>query len=357
VTVADAREDALAHARRRGPVAAVRADLGDPAAVRALAGGYDLVVGALPGWMGLPTLRAVLEAGRPCVDVSFMPEDPHVLDGLSRAQGVTAVVDCGVAPGVSHMMVGHAAAALDECESVEILVGGLPRERRWPFDYKAGFSPQDVIEEYVRPARVVENGRVVVKDALSEPERIDFPGVGTLEAFNTDGLRTLLRTVKARTMREKTLRYPGHVELMRAFRDTGFFSKEPVTVSGHSIRPVDATAAVLFPRWTFEEGEEDLTVLRVAVRGWRGDEEVERAWDLLDRYDPATSLRSMSRTTAFPAASLARLVGRGALAQPGVLAPETIGALPGVLEHVLGELAARGVHVRARATARSLATA
>src|SRR4029450_4766258 len=135
----------------------------------------------------------------------------------------------------------------DACRLVEIYVGGLPRERRWPFDYKAGFAPADVIEEYVRPARMVEQGRVVVKEALSEPELIDFPGVGTLEAFNTDGLRGLRAAVKAPFMREKTLRYPGHVELMRAFRETGFFSKEPVDLGGPLARPRAATGA-LAPR-------------------------------------------------------------------------------------------------------------
>jgi saccharopine dehydrogenase-like NADP-dependent oxidoreductase len=128
---------------------------------------------------------------------------------------VTAVVDCGVAPGLSNMMCGAAAARLDPLESVEIYVGGLPAERHWPFDYKAGFAPWDVLEEYTRPARIVEHGQIVLKEPLSEPELLEFPGVGTLEAFNTDGLRSLAYTLKAPFMKEKTLRWPGHAELMR----------------------------------------------------------------------------------------------------------------------------------------------
>jgi lysine 6-dehydrogenase len=346
VTVADVRPAVLERIAARHKVQTACADLADAAAIRRLAAGYDLVIGALPSVLGYQTLRAVLEAGRDYVDISFMPEDALALDGLARERGVTAVVDCGVAPGVGNMMVGFAAAQLDACERVEIYVGGLPVERRWPYDYKAGFAPSDVIEEYVRPARVVENGRLVVKEALSEAELMDFPGVGTLEAFLTDGLRSLASTIPAPFMKEKTLRYPGHIQLMRVLRDTGFFSKEPVDVGGLRVRPLDATAAVLFPKWTFGEGEADLTVLRVEVAGRKDGEEATYRWDLLDSYDEASGLRSMSRTTAFPATITARLLAGGAFPRPGVFPPETLGAEPGLLDHVLRELKQRGVRCR-----------
>lgn len=358
VTVADVREPAYKRLREQPGVTSVRADLSDPARVRALAADFDLVVGALPSALGYRALAAVIEAGRPCVDISFMAEDALDLDGLARERGVTAVVDCGVAPGISNLMVGYAAAQLAETESVEIYVGGLPRERRWPFDYKAGFAPSDVIEEYVRPARMVEQGRVVVKDALSEPELLDFPGVGTLEAFNTDGLRSLIFTMDAPSMKEKTLRYPGHIDLMRAFRETGFFSKDPVSVGGQMVRPLDATAALLFPKWTFAEGEADLTVMRVSVEGRTRQGATTRFdFDLLDHYDPQTGLRSMSRTTAFPAAIVAGLVADGAFSQPGVHPPEVLGARPGLLETVLRELEARGVRCASRVSATDAAEA
>jgi saccharopine dehydrogenase-like NADP-dependent oxidoreductase len=255
-------------------------------------------------------------------------------------------------------MVGYAASQLARTETVEIYVGGLPRERRWPFDYKAGFAPSDVIEEYVRPARMVEQGRVVVKEALSEPALLDFPGVGTLEAFNTDGLRSLLFTMDAPFMKEKTLRYPGHIDLMRAFRETGFFSKEPVSVGGQLVRPLDTTAALLFPKWTFADGEADLTVMRVGVEGRTQQGGTRRfEFDLLDHYDPQTGLRSMSRTTAFPAAIVAGLVADGAFREPGVHAPETLGRAPGVLETVLRELEARGVRCSSRVFATDAAEA
>ena len=343
VTLSDVSAEALA--RVQG-VRTLQADLSDPRAVQQLAQGFDLVVGALPSRFGLATLAAVIEAGRPYVDISFMAEDALQHDALARARGVTAVVDCGVAPGLSNMMVGHAAARLERAEQVEIYVGGLPAERRWPFEYKAGFAPHDVIEEYTRPSRIVEHGREVVREALSEPELLDFPGIGTLEAFNTDGLRSLVKTIDAPFMKEKTLRYPGHIALMRAFRETGLFSKEPISVGGVSVRPLDVTAALMFPKWTFGPGEADLTVMRVSVEGRRGGRRVRYAWDLLDRYDPATGFRSMSRTTAFPATIVARLLAAGAFRQPGVHPPERLGREPGLLEGVVAGLAERGVSVR-----------
>jgi saccharopine dehydrogenase-like NADP-dependent oxidoreductase len=343
VTVAEASPTARERVAARYGVATVAADLSDPQEVMRLVAGYDLVLGALPSVLGFQTLEAVIEAGKSYCDISFMPENALELDARARLKGVCAVVDCGVAPGVSNMMAGFACTRLSPFESLEIYVGGLPKERRWPFDYKAGFAPFDVIEEYTRPARIVAHGRVVVKEALSEPERMDFPGVGTLEAFNTDGLRSLVHTLKVPFMKEKTLRYPGHIDLMGAFRETGLFSKQPLRVGEASVRPLDLMAKLLFPKWTFEEGEADLTVLRVVAEGVERGEPTRYSWDLLDRFDPETGLRSMSRTTAFPATITAGLMLEGAFARPGVHAPEDVGREPGLLDRVLRELEARGV--------------
>jgi saccharopine dehydrogenase-like NADP-dependent oxidoreductase len=346
VAVAELRPDVRERLGARLGVATVAADLKDPAAIQSLVAGYDLVLGALPSVLGYQTLQAVIAAGKSYCDISFMPENALELDEAARARGVTAVVDCGVAPGVSNVMAGFADSRLRPFENLEIYVGGLPKERRWPFDYKAGFAPFDVIEEYTRPARIVAHGRVVVKEALSEPERMDFPEVGTLEAFNTDGLRSLVHTLKVPFMKEKTLRYPGHIDLMGAFRETGLFSKDPLRVGEATVRPLDVMAKLLFPKWTFEEGEADLTVLRVIAEGMEQGRPTRYTWDLLDRFDPVTGLRSMSRTTAFPATIVADMLLEGAFAAPGVHAPEALGRVPGLLDRLLAELEARGVVCR-----------
>jgi saccharopine dehydrogenase-like NADP-dependent oxidoreductase len=350
VDVADARADALERVAERASVGTVRADLGDPEVVRRLVGAYDLALGALPSVIGFSTLRAVIEAGRDFVDISFMPENALELDPLARQRGTTAMVDCGVAPGLSNMMAGAAASRLEPLERLEIYVGGLPVARHWPFDYKAGFAPWDVLEEYTRPARLVEHGRVVVKEPLSEPELLDFPGVGTLEAFNTDGLRSLVHSLHAPFMKEKTLRWPGHAELMRVLKDTGFFSLEPIAVAGQNVRPRDVTAALLFPKWTFEEGEADLTVMRVRAEGREGGLRQLYGWDFVDHFDGRAGLRSMSRSTGFTATAIARLVLGGTIRRPGVHPPETLGATAGLLDRVIADLRARGCRLEATVT-------
>jgi saccharopine dehydrogenase-like NADP-dependent oxidoreductase len=348
VTVADVRPEVLARLAKSIGVKTIAADLGIPAKVTEIARGQDIVLGALSSVIGLETLRAVIEAGVNYCDISFMAEDATELSDLARSRGVTCVVDCGVAPGMSNMLAGYATTVLDPCERLEIYVGGLPQERCWPYEYKAGFAPHDVLEEYTRPSRIVEGGRVVVRPALSEPELLDFPGIGTLEAFNTDGLRSLVKTLKVPDMKEKTMRYPGHIELMRVLRDTGFFAKETIEVRGQKVRPLDVTAALLFPRWTFAPGEADLTVMRVTAAGKKGGRPVRLVWDLLDRYDPATDTRSMSRTTAFPATIMARMIAGGRFVRPGVHPPEIPGREPGLLDEMVRGLEQRGVRYSAR---------
>lgn len=347
VSVADVRPHALAAAVRRsdGKVSPIQANLASAEAVREVVDQCDLVCGALGSKLGAQTLAAVINAGKHYCDISFMPENPLQFDDLAKKKGVTAIVDCGVAPGMSNLLSGYGAAQLQTCENIEIYVGGLPRERRWPFEYKAAFSPSDVIEEYTRPARLVEHGKIVTREALSEPELIDFDGIGTLEAFNTDGLRTLTETLDVPFMKEKTMRYPGHCELMRVLRETGLFSEEAIQIGDQRVRPLDVISTLMFPKWTYGPGEEDLTVMRIIVEGERSPGKKTRLqWDLLDRYDPARQETSMSRTTAFPCSILAHMVLAGEITTAGVLPPEQLARQQGLARRVLEQHERRGVH-------------
>ena len=344
VLLADRSSAALERARARTPgLQTLEADLSDTATITRLASEADVVCGALASHLGHAAIGAVIEAGKPYADISFMAEDFRSHSPQAAERGVTAIVDCGVAPGMSNLLAAWGASRLDRCEAVEILVGGLPVERNWPWEYKAGFAPADVIEEYVRPARQVENGEVVVHEALSEPELVHFEGLGSLEAFHTDGLRSLTETLgDIPNIREKTLRYPGHIERMRALREAGFFSTEEIEVKGVRIRPLDVTSALLFPQWTYEEGEEDLTVMRISAEGTEGSRRVRHCWDLTDVYSREERASSMARTTALPCAIVARWLASGELSAPGVHAPEVLATGPWP-ERMLAELEARGV--------------
>lgn len=348
VTAVDVSERALAKALEGIDAKAVVDDLSRPGSAARHAEGQDLVVGAVPGSMGLRVLSEVIGAGRPVVDISFMPEDPYRLDDLAKERGVTAVVDCGVAPGTSGLLVGRAAAEMDEVTLVRILVGGLPVQRSLPWEYAAVFSPADVIEEYTRPARVVEGGGEVVKPPMTERELVEFPGVGTLEAFLTDGLRTLIRNVPARTMCEKTMRYPGHCDRIRFLRDAGFLGEEPVEVGGHRLSPRAMTERLLIGQWRMLEGTADLTAMRVEVEGTRGGARARHRYDLLDRFDDATRTTSMARTTGYACTAAVRLVLDGRIAGKGVLPAETFGGDRGVADAFLAHLEARGVRVTAQ---------
>ncbi len=346
VTVADFSEATVARLGAVPGVAAVLADLADAEAVHRVVAGHDLVVGAVPGHMGFATLREVIGSGKPVVDISFFPEDAMALDAVARERGVCAVVDCGVAPGCSNLILGRMESELEPVERFACYVGGLPVERTWPWEYKAPFSPADVIEEYTRPARYVANGALVTMPALSEPELVEFPGVGTLEAFNTDGLRSLVAMVKVPFMVEKTMRYPGHIEKIRVLRESGFFATEPVQVSGVAVRPIDLASRLLFPLWQFGPGEEDITAMRVVVEGTSAGRRVRRTFEMLDRYDRATGTSSMARTTGYTCAAGVRLVARGLWGRKGVSPPEFLGRERGCYEFMMAQLAARGVAFR-----------
>jgi saccharopine dehydrogenase-like NADP-dependent oxidoreductase len=320
-------------------------DLSEPGNVSRAIRDADLVVGAVPGFMGYHTVDLVLEAGKPIVDISFFPENAFELDEKAKKAGVPCLVDCGVAPGLSNLVLGRLEAALDETHSFRCLVGGLPVERTWPWDYKAPFSPADVLEEYTRPARFRIEGREIVAPALSDVELVHFPGLGTLEAFATDGLRSLLHTSDTPTMVEKTLRYPGHADLMRLLRDTGFFSKDPVQAASGQVRPIDVTSALLFDQWQFEEGEPDLTVMRMEIEGVKDGARVRHVYNLLDYYEPDTETSSMARTTGYNCTAMVHVVASGLWTEPGVAAPEMVGRREDCFEAVLKHLEARDVHV------------
>lgn len=300
----------------------------------------DWVVLAVPGFMGYKALESVIAAGKSGVDISFFPENALQLDEAAKKANVTIITDCGVAPGMSNFIVGRYNEEM-KIERFLCYVGGLPKERKPPFQYKAPFSPIDVLEEYTRPARLKEAGRIVTKPALSDREILNFDKVGDLEAFNTDGLRSLIYTLPhIPDMLEKTLRYPGHIELIIALQQAGFFNTEPVNAAGQLVKPMDVTTTLLLDKWKLEPNEPEFTVMRVVVEG----EGKKVEYSLYDEYDVVSSISSMARTTGYTCAAAMHLLNNGMFTQKGVFPPELVGSNEKNFDFVISYLKERNVN-------------
>ncbi len=344
VTAVDLDEESLKYLSSNFNIKVQSLNLMDEEAIKKLVAGFDLVISAVPGFMGYDLVRAVIEAKKNVVDISFMPEDFMDLNALAAQNGVTAITDCGVAPGMPNLIAGYWNEIM-EIESLEYVVGGLPRVKVYPFYYKAPFSPIDVVEEYTRPARFIEKGQSMTKPAMSEPELMFFEKVGTLEAFFTDGLRSLLKNLPhIPNMKEKTLRYPGHIHLIQALQTAGFFDKNPITINNTAIRPIDFTSKVLINDWKLNPNEEEFTVMRVALTGKIEGKRKTVQYDLYDEYDKQARLTSMARTTGFTATAHAELIMQGRFTGKGVFPPELVGMDEDCFNYVMEYLKERNIN-------------
>lgn len=341
----DVNQESLEHLAREHPIQIRVEDLSTVKGVTRAVEDADIVIGSVPGFIGYAMLERVIRAGKNIVDISYFPEDPFGLDDLAKAKRVTAVVDCGVVPGMANIILGDHTRKM-KVTRYECYVGGIPESRNAPLEYKSPFPVLEVLEEYAGSGRMVEDGKVVVKPMLSETMTIDLDKVGTLACLNSDGLRTLIRTTGIPDMFEKTLRYPGHVDLMRIFKDAGFLNLTPIQVKGASVRPIDVTASLISPLWKYEPGEADLTVMRLVIFGVEDGKPATYTYDLCDEYDPATGALSMARTTGYTCTAVTRLVLDGGYSQKGISPPEFVGRVDGCRESVERYLEDRGVHCK-----------
>src|SRR6186997_1192390 len=330
--------------RRNQRIETQKTDLRDYSSYQQLLSSFELIVTAVPGFMGYKTLEASINCGKNIVDISFFPEDVLQLDQLAKEKAVTVITDCGVAPGMSNFIIGHHNEEI-KIDALEIYVGGLPKVRKKPFQYKAPFSPADVIEEYTRPARLMENGHIIVRPALSEVEWIHFENLGTLEAFNTDGLRSLLYTMPhIKNQKEKTMRYPGHVDIIISLKESGFFDETPIDINGTKVAPIKVTSQILFNEWKLGLEEEELTVMKVKLTGKKEDESKTIEWNLLDFYDPETKISSMARTTGYTCTAAVNLIAQDLFSEKGVFPPELVGKDKKCFDFVLDYLKERKVN-------------
>jgi len=335
VTSADINQTALDFLSSRYAVKPRLTDLADAQAIGAAIAPADLVVCAVPGFMGFQTLKTIIENGKNVVDISFFAEDAFELDDLARSRNVIAAVDCGVAPGIPDYLAGQHVGHM-QIDDFEFLIGGLHFNRAQPREYLPTFSPSDVWEEYTRAARYVRNNQLITMPPLSEPELVEFDMAGRhliLEAFNTDGLRSLITTMHGRipNMREKTLRFPGHIAWIGELQQTG--------------KPW------ISDTWTPLEDKDEFTIMRIIFRGSETGQETGSdagraktiTYDMFVTWDEATGFSSMSRSTGYSCTGVARCVLSGDYKRPGISPPSYIGEAPNCADRIFAHLKARNI--------------
>lgn len=304
VSVGDLDKDHLREAKKYGTPLVVDAQHSEDLIEKL--NKFDLVIDALPGNLGFKTLQTAIKAKKDIVSVSFMPENPLQLQQEAIKAQTTIVPDAGFAPGISNLCMGILSHEFESFESAMIRVGGLPKQAKPPLNYRVTWSPNDLIEEYTRKARIVKNGEVIKVDPLKEIEQVKIKE-WEFDEFTTDGLRTLLDTIDAKHLEERTLRWKGHLEKIKVLRQLGFFKKQHRKF----------TLNVLLPHLTYDT--KDFSIMQIIGRGYIGGEKKEVRYLL---YDEEKTFTSMARTTGFTAAIIARLVGKNEV-PIGVHPPET----------------------------------
>jgi lysine 6-dehydrogenase len=342
ITAVDIITDNLSDLSDLSNITTVVMDLSVSSNIENIVKNADLVIGAVPGFMGFEMLRTVIESGKNIVDISFFPEDPLKLAKLAKEKEVTAVVDCGVTPGMGNIILGHYLTKFD-VNSYKCLVGGLPVKPEKPWGYKAVFSPIDVIEEYTRPVRYRKNGEMLIKDALFKSELVEFEGVGKFDAWYTDGLRTLLDTTNIPNLVELTIRYPETIEPIIALRDSGFFSSKEIDIKGKKVKPIDLTTNLMFSQWKMQPNDHDMTLMRIIIEGTRDEKELKIEYDLIDYYDAKTETTSMARTTGYTCTATANLLLENKYNEKGIIPPEVLGQDEIAFNYILKYLTDRGI--------------
>jgi len=344
VVVADIDPERLKSVKKRAPGKRLSTELlnmKDRKKVVSFLKGFDVAASALPHGAVHPSDVAAVEAGARMVNVAFEDEQMG-LDAQARKTGALLIPGCGVAPGLGGVLLSHGLEQIGGGDEGHILVGGLPQNPLPPYDYHLVFSIVGLLREYIDDARVFKNGKLLRVRPFSTVESYEFPApIGRLEGFCTDGLASLVYTMKGmKTLDEITLRWPGHAEKMGLLMESGFFSKEKVRAGDVEASPLEVSWAVL-GRKLSEGDPRDMTVMRVIAKGRKGSV----VYDMVDRYDEKNGVSSMGKTTGYTASIVTQMLGSGEVKGRGTVPPEV--AVQGKrVEHLLAELNRRGVRIK-----------
>jgi lysine 6-dehydrogenase len=322
-----------------------RVDANDRTSVRGVMEGVTATMSAFPYYFNLGMAVAAVDAGSHFCDLggnTGIVLQQKQLAGRARDRGVSIIPDCGLAPGMVNILAQHGISRLDRVDAVRIKVGGLPQNPEPPLNYQLVYSLEGALDYYTTLSWVLRDGKPTQVKALSEIEELEFPGVGTLEAFHTaGGLSTMAQSYEGKipTMEYKTLRFPGHAKLMEAVRDLGLLDMEPVDVKGARVVPRDVFISIVGPRLRKDyRASPDMVVLRVEAEGEKDGRPAIFRWDLLDRFDAATGITAMMRTTGYSLAITGAFQAGGRI-EPGVWTPDEAMPAPAYID----ALAGRGV--------------
>ncbi len=301
---------------------------------------FDVIVGALPAAMGFYTMDCAISAGVDLVDLSYSPEDPFLLHEKAEQEGIRIVPDAGFAPGLSNILIGETYQEFNGIDDLKILVGGIPQKPEPPFNYHVTWSLADVIEEYARPSKIVKNREMITVQALSGVEEFSMPKIGRLECFYTDGLRTLLKTLKhVKNMEEKTIRYPGHAQLFKMLIDCGFFSEQSVRYRKRLVNIKDVNIEYL--RNILRGGDkEDLSILIIEIK--KGSKK--RKFTCVDYYDKKKDITSMTRMTAYTGSIITQCIKD--YEHFGIVPPEHLGMDKKLCRYIKAELKKRNIIIK-----------
>jgi lysine 6-dehydrogenase len=345
VTVADyelSKAEAIA-SRYPSKVTAAQIDCNDDEAVVALMRGHASAISCVNYWLNERLAKAAIKAGTHFCDLggnNDVVDAELALDEEARAAGVNIIPDCGLAPGMVAVLAAHGAEQFEQLDAIHIRVGGLPQTPKPPLDYQLVFSVEGLINEYIEPARVIRDGKVVTVDSMTELERLEFPEpFGIMEAFQTSGgTSTLVETFlgKVQDLDYKTIRYPGHCAKFKTMIDLGLCSSQPIDVDGAAVKPRRVLGELLVANLPHDEP--DAVLVRVEFHG--GGKMLR--YDIIDRSDPETGLSAMMRTTAFPASIVALMMARNQTTSRGALPQER--CIPPQL--FMDELAKRNIDVQ-----------
>jgi len=306
-------------------------------------GKVDLVIGLSPGRLGYNVMKACVEKKKDLIDLSFMAEDPFLFQKAALEGGVTIIPDCGVAPGLSNLLIGKSASQLDEVEGVSIYVGGLPQNPIPPLNYKVTWCVEDLFEEYTRSAKIIRNGKTVEVDALEGLEEIEFAEHGKFEAFFTDGVRTLHHTIKAKNMWEKTLRYLGHAEKIKLIKKLGLLKK--ASIKSINMSPWEFMVRFWEENFSFFE-EKDFVLMRIKVSGRKGSAKYLHTYEVIDYFDEQRNQTAMGRSTAYTAFAVIKLMIENRIDAKGVLPPEILGMDKNLFEDIDQTLKGKDIEIK-----------